>query len=1048
MLSFDSKKPDPDFLLLNRRVRFFVLAAFSFINGGVYSQQNCLDFDGVDDQVELSNAIDIGTSDFSVEVWVKTTSGQNDPSIISDKNWGGGTNDGYVIAQIGNIWKFNIGDGAGNRADISSAGPVINDGAWHHLAVTVNRAGGANAINIYQDGINVGSRDLNGVGNSYSGLTSRIAQDGTGSYGQFWTGNIDEVRIWNDERTAAEVANNMCDISTYATEPNLVAYAKFDQALGSLTLIDLTGAHIGTLLNMDSATDWVDGVCRIMSIDNSNVTQFATSSVQNCENDAFIVRLEVTTTGDLSPLNVTQILLNMNGTTLVTDVANIDLYYTGTSSTFSTGNLFDNAPSAGGTINFNGAQLLSGGINYFWAVYDLNALASPGNVLDAEITQFTADAITYIPTTTSPVGNRIIEVCGAVPGNVVASNYAWYSAGKESFVDAGSSYSTDGQEVQQWNDLFSTRDLSQTSHNQGPIWRTASVPMNYNPSHEFGIVQPGCLSRGSYGFNTLTSPTNGTIYFVVRTAELSGWNTCLGFSLNDADDPFLGTINSSFSYHHDVEGGRYDHSVFTATTNESYILTYHWQTGTNGMNIGVNGVNEFTNGPHGRNFGPYFMIGSEDGVDFPPLVEVNKGHIPEAILYSEEHSILNQGKIESYLAIKYGITLGINGISKDYYSSAGNVIWSQVLNSAYAFDVAGIHRDDNSQLNQLKSHSTNTNGIIYNDILTLANGTSFIQPESVSADLSSLVWGHNGAPTMNTGAYVYYPTDNGEVIETIFQREWKSQETGVIGTVTLEFDLSNVIGVGGAIGINDLANLRLLVDEDGDYSDGFATSIVPSSYDNVTNIAYFEHDFTPPFGPESTELRGFFFTLGSTNAATTPLPVELVNFEVERLACSNTISWSTLSETNSDYYLIEYSHDSENWIPVGQVNAAGNSQVELDYSYRHDGNFDEGTYYYRLTQVDINGSRYHYDPVAVYVACNSKLNEPIIYPNPTNGILYIIFGHEGEINIADVNGREVMRKSISKGKSTLNLNTISSGMYVITIFSSNGRVIAEKLIKQ
>ena len=85
---------------------------------------------------------------------------------------------------------------------------------------------------------------------------------------------------------------------------------------------------------------------------------------------------------------------------------------------------------------------------------------------------------------------------------------------------------------------------------------------------------------------------------------------------------------------------------------------------------------------------------------------------------------------------------------------------------------------------------------------------------------------------------VNYPTDNGEVIQGIFTREWKSQEANSLGTVTIEFDLSSVVGVGGILGSNDLQYVRLLVDEDGNYAVG-ATSIAPTAYNNATGIIYF-----------------------------------------------------------------------------------------------------------------------------------------------------------------------------------------------------------------
>ncbi|NRA13050.1 MAG: hypothetical protein HRT57_13950 [Crocinitomicaceae bacterium] len=102
--------------------------------------------------------------------------------------------------------------------------------------------------------------------------------------------------------------------------------------------------------------------------------------------------------------------------------------------------------------------------------------------------------------------------------------------------------------------------------------------------------------------------------------------------------------------------------------------------------------------------------------------------------------------------------------------------------------------------------------------------------------------------------------------------------------------------------------------------------------------------------------RGFFFTLGSINALLTPLPVELTHFEVINEECSNRIEWTTSSESNSDYFILERSFDMTQWEQVGIVKGAGNSIQTLDYLYR-DNSFEiNGMIYYRIVQVDYDGA--------------------------------------------------------------------------------------------
>lgn len=273
----------------------------------------------------------------------------------------------------------------------------------------------------------------------------------------------------------------------------------------------------------------------------------------------------------------------------------------------------------------------------------------------------------------------------------------------------------------------------------------------------------------------------------------------------------------------------------------------------------------------------------------------------------------------------------------------------------------------------------------------------------LSADQSFLIWGHDNGPLINTNLIANYPTDNGETIETIFSRTWKSQETGTVNTVTLEFDMSTVIGTGGGTGTNDLANLRLLIDEDGDYSDGGATSIAPSSYNNTTNIAYFEIDFVPPTGPGTNQNRGFFFTLGSTDFLTTPLPVEFSDFSFNCLDNKTEITWSTLSELNADYFEIQQSRDGVNFNIAGTTEANGTTNLTSYYSLQIDKSSD--VQYIRIIQADLNGNK---NELGVFtVSCIE--NEIKMYPNPASN--HIIIEAKGygasQIGIYDLTGRLV-----------------------------------------
>ena len=189
-----------------------------------------------------------------------------------------------------------------------------------------------------------------------------------------------------------------------------------------------------------------------------------------------------------------------------------------------------------------------------------------------------------------------------------------------------------------------------------------------------------------------------------------------------------------------------------------------------------------------------------------------------------------QQRIESYLALKYGVTLSPDGDKDsnlleapnednihegDYVNTSGVVVWDASANSAFHNNVAGIGFDKFTGLDQRISGSTAAGGIV-----TLATTDDFTSANIDSSRLSVnensfLVWGPNGldATTWVTDSVASgYPSGKARLT-----REWHVQETGSVAPVSLAVqvddptvDLPEVLGV-----------LYLIVDSDadGDFSD-------------------------------------------------------------------------------------------------------------------------------------------------------------------------------------------------------------------------------------
>lgn len=119
--------------------------------------------------------------------------------------------------------------------------------------------------------------------------------------------------------------------------------------------------------------------------------------------------------------------------------------------------------------------------------------------------------------------------------------------------------------------------------------------------------------------------------------------------------------------------------------------------------------------------------------------------------------------------------------------------------------------------------------------------------------------------------------------------------------------------------------------------------------------------------------------------ATGILPVELVDFKGIGLSDKNVLSWSTESERNNDYFLVQRSLDAVNFETVGKLEGAGNSNGLLNYSL-DDEKTRLGITYYRLQQYDFDGTVENSEIIAINRE-SDKSEITFVYPNPTNGIV-------------------------------------------------------------
>lgn len=122
------------------------------------------------------------------------------------------------------------------------------------------------------------------------------------------------------------------------------------------------------------------------------------------------------------------------------------------------------------------------------------------------------------------------------------------------------------------------------------------------------------------------------------------------------------------------------------------------------------------------------------------------------------------------------------------------------------------------------------------------------------------------------------------------------------------------------------------------------------------------------------------------------IPVELTSFTSIVNGNNVQLKWITASETNNRGFEILRKETTEaDFIRIAFVEGAGNSLLPTEYNYK-DKSLAEGTYYYRLKQIDFNGRETYYDLFAsAGISNNLSLSLAQNVPNPFSNSTKIIY---------------------------------------------------------
>ena len=238
-----------------------------------------LTFDGVDDGVDCGNAFgNFETGDFTIETWFKTAESKSS-TLLSKRD----------VCDVGSFWSLSMNGNGHVYIEINGTQSLfsksaVNTNQWTHVAAV-------------REGLTL-SLYINGVLDDTLTTSSVLSISNPGSVllgksvcNQF-AGELDEVRIWNVARQAADI-KSWYDEKVVGDENGLEAYYDFEEGPGSVMVQDNSNNNNdGTLLGFDNATAFTTpGIAGYLGLGVHTVTLAVTDIAGNSSTATALVTI-------------------------------------------------------------------------------------------------------------------------------------------------------------------------------------------------------------------------------------------------------------------------------------------------------------------------------------------------------------------------------------------------------------------------------------------------------------------------------------------------------------------------------------------------------------------------------------------------------------------------------------------------------------------------------------------------------------------------------------------------------------------------------------
>ena len=237
-------------ITFNKAIDGGVLSDYNFdirgvLNGGAIQHSTSLYFDGATSDLVVDGGANLQNQNFTFEFWAKRIgNGPAQQCVISQGQ--DSTQSLFIGFNAANEFTVKFGPQAivGDKA--GAASPV--DSAWHHYAVTV--VDSSETVALYSDYFSSGSTPMNSasfIKTHYTGSGKLYFGKDAARNGDFYKGNLQEVRLWNAALNGADIASQQNTVLS-ANTGNLLYDWRMDEAAGS-TAADAIRSRNATINN-------------------------------------------------------------------------------------------------------------------------------------------------------------------------------------------------------------------------------------------------------------------------------------------------------------------------------------------------------------------------------------------------------------------------------------------------------------------------------------------------------------------------------------------------------------------------------------------------------------------------------------------------------------------------------------------------------------------------------------------------------------------------------------------------------------------------------